>query len=369
MTEEEYSKVEKQRAEEAAQNNNPQVVPIPQNNLTPQDVPEFQEEAPAHLVAQLSPVAVLFEKSIEIYKANFGKMIGMVLLPFLGIIAIVLVAVVFLFLSGSLNSINSVGLMGGMTLIVGLLLFMAVIGVFYVYIVTRGGLFVLVKDSSKNLSIKQAFNEGKKYAVDIWIIGIVSALFVLLWSMLLIIPGIVASLNYSLALWVYMYEGFTGSKALARSKELIKGYWWAVFGRFMAVVGVYYVIAMILGVLSKIDSGMEIVFTILDQLVGLAFGPFVIIYSCFIYWDLRKIKGGTTIKNKKSSRSGTIILLSLLTIVIIGLLSAISVASLRSAQEKAKGARVLTDLNSLRTGVEMYRADYGKLPNNLIEVE
>ena len=50
--------------------------------------------------------------------------------------------------------------------------------------------------------------------------------FVCLWSFLLIIPGIIAAIAYSLTMFVLVDEKVNGYEAIKKSKEMMKGYKW-----------------------------------------------------------------------------------------------------------------------------------------------
>ncbi len=64
----------------------------------------------------------------------------------------------------------------------------------------------------------------------------------------------------------------------------------------------------------------------------------------------------------KNFKKGFTLIELLVVISIIELLSSIALASLDSARKKAEGARVVSELRSLKNALELYRTDYGKYP-------
>jgi len=63
-------------------------------------------------------------------------------------------------------------------------------------------------------------------------------LFVFLWSLLLIIPGIIASLAYSMTFFILADEPELGaSDALAKSKRMMRGYKWKYFCLNLRFIG------------------------------------------------------------------------------------------------------------------------------------
>jgi uncharacterized membrane protein len=74
--------------------------------------------------------------------------------------------------------------------------------------------------------IFDGFNKFKK-ALGLYLLR---ALFVLLWSLLFIIPGIIASLSYSMAFYIMADDDSIRPKdALKKSKKMMYGYKWKLF--------------------------------------------------------------------------------------------------------------------------------------------
>ncbi|MBP2652742.1 MAG: hypothetical protein H6Q73_311 [Firmicutes bacterium] len=66
-------------------------------------------------------------------------------------------------------------------------------------------------------------------------------------TLFLVIPGIIWSIYYTFVLQVVVLRDVGGKKALDYSKSLVKGRWWRVFWKLLAVGIIYAVIASILG--------------------------------------------------------------------------------------------------------------------------
>lgn len=126
----------------------------------------------------------------------------------------------------------------------------------------------LVADAKKNI------------AGFTWVSFMVFA-YIIVWFFMLIIPAIIMSIYYSFAIWAFIYEGLNGGEALKRSRELVKGYWWAVAWRFFVLS----LIALIFYVGVNIIS-----FGYLSWILDVLLPPFTLIYSGYIYRDLVKIK-------------------------------------------------------------------------------
>jgi len=94
--------------------------------------------------------------------------------------------------------------------------------------------------------------------------GFLAGLIVLGMFLLLIVPGIIWSLYYSLFVYVIALRGLSGKEALDYSKALVKGQWWRVFG--------YLCVIELMGAVAGIVVGAPFFFTpdnrILDIISG-----------------------------------------------------------------------------------------------------
>lgn len=91
----------------------------------------------------------------------------------------------------------------------------------------------------------------KNFWSVLWV-GILCGLVMLSSFMLFIIPGIIVTTYILLAQPVRVAEGVRGIDALVRSTQLVRGYFWGVFGRLL---GVIVPVALVLGAVSGIISG------------------------------------------------------------------------------------------------------------------
>lgn len=89
----------------------------------------------------------------------------------------------------------------------------------------------------------------------LWV-SILVALAIGLGLLALVIPGIYLMVALSIAVPVLLVEDIRGTKALGRSRELIKGDWWTAFGAI--AVGVIIIPGVITAVISAIFGGVFI---------------------------------------------------------------------------------------------------------------
>ena len=237
---------------------------------------------------KLTPTLTLFESSVSLWWKNLVKFIFVGIWGF--IYALIPLAIISLFViivawqgDGASLSLEIV------SLFIFLVSFLAII-----YFMIRGymGLFLLVKNNyeGKPLAI---FKETKKSVWSYIGLTILTSIFILLWALLLIIPGVIYSIFYSLAIYVFFFEDKKGMAAIRRSKELIKGYWWPVFGRYCFLTLVMWVFGVIISIPLSMFKELSLSWHLWNgvmQLFNFLIGPIALLYSYQIYKDLVKIK-------------------------------------------------------------------------------
>lgn len=129
-----------------------------------------------------------------------------------------------------------------------------------------------------------------------------------------VLPGIWLSIAFAFAPIVLLDNGLRGTQALAASHELVKGRWWAAFGRTLVsglMVGLLmmitmFLLVMIIGLFVGFDKslalaansssmGLQVSLTdglqgVLSGIVQAIFLPLGIIYQVKIYHSLKKTR-------------------------------------------------------------------------------
>lgn len=221
---------------------------------------------------KLMPIGELFKKSWVIYK-NKGWTLAGIFAPYL----------IYFFIAFA----------GFWSLLVGLFFIKGTsFSLFYMLLVLIVSLIVittsLIFHTWITLSAMISLTENKrakeclalawpKVKSGIWVSSLMW-LFIFI-GLILVIPGIIVAVWYVSSLYVFIFEDLQGMKALKRSKELVKGYWWAVFGRLVLIDMVSILVMAILH--NPVLSSLLNIFVIL---------PFSIAYFYVVYDELKKIK-------------------------------------------------------------------------------
>ncbi|MFH0856630.1 MAG: hypothetical protein V1860_01900, partial [bacterium] len=138
------------------------------------------------------------------------------------------------------------------------------------------------------------FMEARNYFWQYCVVGLITSIIIVLWTLLFIIPGIIFGVYYGFSYFALIFEGYKSTKALTRSKELVKGYWRAVVGRSMAIGLIFLLVYMILAIpfiFFKEGTAGYMIWRLIMQVFGFFVSPVFVIYQYLIYKDLVGIKG------------------------------------------------------------------------------
>jgi|GEM_PF-1148255 len=148
-------------------------------------------------------------------------------------------------------------------------------------------------DEKKGLSVQEAYRcsvaaLGPFCIVSLWVLLKVS-----LWSLLLIIPGIVFALFYSFAQIVFVLEDKRGLAALVRSRNIIQPYFWEFIGKSLVAGLIFFVISgpcqliVYLAFPSKVGWD-PIMAAVLVNFINGFLGVFPVVFGYFLYKDLKE---------------------------------------------------------------------------------
>ncbi|MFA5888772.1 MAG: DUF975 family protein [Candidatus Paceibacterota bacterium] len=98
-------------------------------------------------------------------------------------------------------------------------------------------IFSLSLSRNQNPRFEQIFEGFKRFGVSLAAYLLVM-LFTLLWTLLLIIPGIIAALSYSMTFYILVDDASVGAReAIKRSKKMMMGNKWKLFCLGLRFIG------------------------------------------------------------------------------------------------------------------------------------
>lgn len=238
--------------------------------------------------AKMISVGELFGQSWSAYKKVFKRAIGLQLLALLSFVPLIIVLVAYAILQVFINSGGGVIVLANVLL--GFVGLASVVVIIFLTNIAYFGAYYVVANYGKHITFKEALAYGKKNFWSFLWLNVLLGILILLWMLLLIIPAIIMGIFYSFALWFFVEENAQGMVAIRQSKELVKGYWWPVFGRTLLLVVFTWVILAILGTIINDKSTEQRTYSGVSQLVSIFITPFTMAYSHSMYKNLRSIK-------------------------------------------------------------------------------
>jgi hypothetical protein len=93
-----------------------------------------------------------------------------------------------------------------------------------------------VRDGRVELSLAETFDQARQHLSAVVVAGILAGLGIIVGLILLIVPGLVLLTWWAVIIPVVVLENRSAGEAFTRSRELVRGYGWSVFGVIVLVV-------------------------------------------------------------------------------------------------------------------------------------
>jgi hypothetical protein len=257
----------------------------------------------------------ILSKSFNEYKLNF-KSIFKFLFLLVGIpyILLMLVEVIFISVDPTILSIMSSpellnqvdeGTLGYPLYYTVINLVFTILNLFLGVLVSVGLLSTSL--SKSKFSFKELMENGKSRYWKFFGFSVVIFVFVLLLTLLLIIPGIIFGVYWIFAACIFLDKKETIKKSLKKSKEMVKGRWWKTFGFYLLfgliLIGFSIVISivnapsaaiMMFHILNGTEFGIGLLITnsvlsmVYNFLVSLIGVPLSVLFVKNFYFEMKK---------------------------------------------------------------------------------
>lgn len=152
-------------------------------------------------------------------------------------------------------------------------------------------------DEKQTLSPWAAYKDARPFLGAFIVVMLWVFLKVALWSVLLIVPGIVFALFYSFAQMTFIFDGERGVNALKTSRHIIQPHFWEFAWKSLAVMVVVLVISLLYSVILErifsLKTGYQpIIVSIAENLFNGFLGVFPTVFGYFLYKDLKERTSG-----------------------------------------------------------------------------
>ena len=147
-----------------------------------------------------------------------------------------------------------------------------------------------IQDGKRDHSPGELLRSATPVLGQLILVGIVAGIGILIGFILIIVPGLILITIWSVAAPVVVLERPGVFAALGRSRELVRGNGWQVFGVIFVLF--FLVVIVSSGVEIAADSAGTAAGLIARVVVGVLTGPFTALAAAVLYFELRRAKTG-----------------------------------------------------------------------------
>ncbi len=151
--------------------------------------------------------------------------------------------------------------------------------------------------AGRRAPVGESFRVGLRNSAKVFGINFISGLGVLLGLLLLVVPGVILALRWSVAAPAGVVERLTVGHAMERSAVLTKGNRWPILGLFTALIIGFFAVALLFdlcaGFIGAFDAGVESVASaVVGGLSNALLTLFLGVGPAVIYAELRSAREG-----------------------------------------------------------------------------
>ena len=219
----------------------------------------------------MNPTSGVIGEAWETFKAHWRHLVPIALVVYMAVALISLVLVLLLTWFGAILSF-----------------IISLIALFWV----QGALVRAVediRDGRADLSLGETFERVRPQLPAIVVGGLLAGLGIALGLVLLIVPGLILLTWWIVIIPVIVLEGRSAGEAFGRSRELVRGHAWSVFGVIVLTILLVIAFNIVLSLLLLPVSDWLRSF-LSNVIIGTVVTPFVVVTWTTLYYRLRAAK-------------------------------------------------------------------------------
>jgi hypothetical protein len=148
-----------------------------------------------------------------------------------------------------------------------------------------------IQDGKRDLTVAGLYRSVVKVLAPLLWTAIIVGVGVFLGFLAFIIPGVVLLTQWAVAAPVVVCEMRTAPQALGRSRELVRGHGWQVFGVLIVTFLLVIVASTALQGLASGVSNSRVAYAIANLIAGTLTAPIFALASAVLYLELLQLKG------------------------------------------------------------------------------
>ncbi|HEX8574217.1 MAG TPA: YciC family protein [Allosphingosinicella sp.] len=151
--------------------------------------------------------------------------------------------------------VENLGLVGPAT-IVGMMVFSILLYILF-WMITQGALVraTVAFSEGRKASIGECILAGLRVALPLFLLALISAVALAFGFLLLIVPGVILYVMWSVAAPSLVEERLGPIEALSRSQDLTRGARWKVFGLVLIGIVMYWLFVALVGLITVMANG------------------------------------------------------------------------------------------------------------------
>ena len=219
----------------------------------------------------MNPTSGVIGEAWETYKAHWRHLVPIALVVYVAVALISLVLVLLLTWFGAILSF-----------------IISLIALFWV----QGALVRAVediRDGRADMSLGETYERVRPQLPAIIVAGLLAGLGIALGLVLLIVPGLILLTWWIVIIPVIVLEERSAGESFSRSRELVRGHAWSVFGVIVLTILLVIAFNIVLGLLLLPVSDWLQSF-LSNIIIGTVVTPFVVVTWTTLYYRLRAAK-------------------------------------------------------------------------------
>ena len=149
-----------------------------------------------------------------------------------------------------------------------------------------------ILDGRRDHTIGSLFSSAAPFIGPLLVVGILAGIGIAIGFVLLIIPGLFLLTIWAVIVPVIVIERAGVLESFGRSRELVRGSGWQVFGVIVVIFLVSFIVrAIIGGIVGGISDDSFVGYAIADLIVNVLLVPLSALAATVMYFELRRVKG------------------------------------------------------------------------------
>ncbi|HET8574610.1 MAG TPA: hypothetical protein VFM02_00355 [Candidatus Paceibacterota bacterium] len=197
----------------------------------------------------------------------------------------------------------------------------------------KTALYTAVIGRTERMGILAAYRESSRKAPGFLLIMILAFLVIFAGFVLFVVPGIFLEICFLFIAYTYLAEGERGLNVFVKSREYVRGYWWAIFGRILAFAIVFCAVLGIWDLIFFFLGGKEAA-RVANTIFVVVGSPFILTYTFHLFQDIKRLKGSVSVEGKKTQKRVYVGLGVLAVLFLIGLVFLINALAAHEQQHR-----------------------------------